>query len=125
MFVYGTLMPGRLRWPLLARFAVDHRPAVVAGRLYDSGRGWPMAVFVGDGSTPERVPGHVVDLDPTTLGECLVVIDEVEQTETDELRRVEVTTAAGEPAWAYHFTQSAQGLAQIASWSDIPLDHER
>ena len=45
LFVYGTLQPGRLRWPFLEPFALAHRPATVAGRLYDSGKGWPAAVF--------------------------------------------------------------------------------
>jgi hypothetical protein len=35
LFVYGTLQPGRLRWPALAPYAAGHRPAAVPGRLYD------------------------------------------------------------------------------------------
>ena len=31
VFVYGTLMPGRLRWPLIERQSVGHRQAAVAG----------------------------------------------------------------------------------------------
>src|SRR4051794_24797609 len=27
LFVYGTLMPGHLRWRMLAPHAIDHRPA--------------------------------------------------------------------------------------------------
>ena len=47
--------PGRLRWPFLAPYAVDHRPADVAGLLYDSGYGWPVATFV---AATALVPGH-------------------------------------------------------------------
>ena len=61
LFVYGTLQPGRLRWPVLAPFATGHRPASVPGTLHDTGNGWPVAVFEpGDGD----VPGVLVDLDP-------------------------------------------------------------
>ena len=60
LFVYGTLQPGRLRWPLLAPFAIRHRPAAVPGTLHDTGNGWPIAVFdPADG----EVPGVLVDLD--------------------------------------------------------------
>ena len=47
LFVYGTLQPGRLRWPVLAPFATGHRPASVPGTLHDTGNGWPVAVFDG------------------------------------------------------------------------------
>ena len=63
LFVYGTLMPGRLRWPILAPFARGHRPGVATGALYDSGNGWPVAVF-GEGG---EVPGVLVELD---AGSC-------------------------------------------------------
>src|SRR4051794_28689689 len=49
LFVYGTLMPGHLRWSMLAPHATDQRPATVPGTLYDTGNGWPAAVF---GLTP-------------------------------------------------------------------------
>ena len=68
LFVYGTLQPGRLRWPFLARFAIGHRPAEVSGTIYDTGYGWPVAVF---GPSAESVPGTLVDLDGEHLGEAL------------------------------------------------------
>jgi Gamma-glutamyl cyclotransferase, AIG2-like len=46
LFVYGTLMPGRLRWPLVAADVVRQRPSAVRGTLYDTGRGYP-ALVVG------------------------------------------------------------------------------
>ena len=91
LFVYGTLMPGRLRWPILAPFAQGHRPADVDGRLYDSGNGWPVAVF-GTGGV---VPGVLVDLLPERLDEALPILDAVEDTATDTLRRIIVTTLDG------------------------------
>jgi gamma-glutamylcyclotransferase (GGCT)/AIG2-like uncharacterized protein YtfP len=116
LFVYGTLMPGRLRWPILAPFANGHRPASVSGRLYDSGNGWPVAVFGPDG----EVPGVLVDLDPERVDEALPILDEVEGTATDLLQRIEVITADGERAWTYHCTHGVDGLAPIERWADQP-----
>jgi gamma-glutamylcyclotransferase (GGCT)/AIG2-like uncharacterized protein YtfP len=45
LFVYGTLMPGRLRWPHVADDVVDRRPATVPGTLYDTGHGYPALVL--------------------------------------------------------------------------------
>ena len=45
VFVYGTLLPGHCRWPLVASYVDAHRPATVAGRLYDTRRDYPAAVF--------------------------------------------------------------------------------
>ena len=113
LFVYGTLMPGRLRWPILERFAVEYRDARVPGTIYDSGEGWPVAVF-GDGAG--EVPGIVVDLDPGSLAEALPILDDVEDTATDKLRRIVITTVDGDAAWAYHHPWSVDGLARIAAW---------
>lgn len=120
LFVYGTLMPGRLRWPFLEPFAAGHRAATAAGRIFDSGLGWPVAVLscplVDAGSEHDVVPGFVVDLHARRLDEALVILDEVEDTATDTLRRVVVTTTAGEVAWGYHFTEATTGLQRIDRW---------
>jgi gamma-glutamylcyclotransferase (GGCT)/AIG2-like uncharacterized protein YtfP len=113
LFVYGTLMPGRLRWPILAPFARRHRPAEVAGRLYDSGNGWPVAVFGGDGV----IPGVLVELEPDRVDEALPVLDEVEDTATDTLRRIEVTTVDGVQTWAYHYAHAVDGFTPIERWA--------
>jgi gamma-glutamylcyclotransferase (GGCT)/AIG2-like uncharacterized protein YtfP len=114
LFVYGTLMPGRLRWPILAPFAHGHRPTTVSGKLYDSGNGWPVAVFGDDG----EVPGVLVELDPELVNEALPLLDEVEGTATELLRRVEVVTADGERAWAYHCPHDVDSLTPIERWAD-------
>ncbi|WP_162941505.1 gamma-glutamylcyclotransferase family protein [Desertimonas flava] len=119
LFVYGTLMPGRLRWPHLQPFVTAHRSAAVPGTLFDSGNGWPVAVLDGSPAAGPTVPGVLVDLDAGQLDTCLELIDEVEDTATDELRRVRVTTTGGEAAWAYHFTRSVAGLTRIADWSMV------
>ena len=115
LFVYGTLMPGRLRWPVLAPFAVGHRAATVPGTIFDSGCGWPVAVFA-DGDAV--VPGVLVDLDPSVLDTALPVLDEVEDTATDKLRRIVVTTSDGTTAWAYHCPHAVDGMTPIERWDD-------
>lgn len=115
LFVYGTLMPGRLRWPILARFAVGSRDAHVPGTIYDSGEGWPVAVFA-DGAAV--VPGVLVELDPTTVAEALPLLDEVEDTATDRLRRIVVATTDGATAWAYHHPGAVDDLTEIEAWHE-------
>jgi gamma-glutamylcyclotransferase (GGCT)/AIG2-like uncharacterized protein YtfP len=113
LFAYGTLQPGRRRWPVLEPFATGHRTASVPGALFDSGYGWPVAVF--DGS-PAEVPGTLVELDRERLAEALALLDEVEASATDLLVRVVVTTTDGTPAWAYHCTRPTDGMTPIARW---------
>lgn len=115
LFVYGTLMPRRLRWPILAPFAQSHRMATVAGTIYDSGCGWPVAVFANGDAV---VPGVLVDLDPWRLTEALAILDDVEETATDKLRRIVVTTNDGATAWAYHHPQAVDGMTQIDRWHE-------
>lgn len=119
LFVYGTLQPGRLRWPFLAPYARDHRPAAVTGLLYDSGYGWPVAAFV---ATDVVVPGTLVDLDPASVDEALVVLDAVEATATDLLVRIAVTTTDGASAWAYHCAAPEPAMVRIDRWASA---HER
>lgn len=111
--MYGTLMPGRLRWPILEPFATRHRDAHVRGTIYDSGAGWPVAVFA-DGDAD--VPGVLVELDPARLAEALAILDEVEGTASDTLRRIVVTTTDGTDAWAYHHPSSVDRFTRIDAW---------
>jgi gamma-glutamylcyclotransferase (GGCT)/AIG2-like uncharacterized protein YtfP len=119
LFVYGTLQPGRLRWPLLEPFAIGSVAASVPGVLYDSGNGWPLAVFGGD--PPGEVPGVLVDLDPDRLGDALDLLDRIEGAVTDLLRRVVVTTTAEATAWAYHWPATTAGMRRITRW-DAPVE---
>jgi gamma-glutamylcyclotransferase (GGCT)/AIG2-like uncharacterized protein YtfP len=119
LFVYGTLQPGRLRWPLLEPFATGSAPASVPGALYDSGKGWPVAVFDGDPS--DAVPGVLVDLDPHRLDAALELLDQVEGGVTDLVRRVVVTTTGQLAAWAYHWSATTAGMRRIARW-DAPVE---
>jgi gamma-glutamylcyclotransferase (GGCT)/AIG2-like uncharacterized protein YtfP len=114
LFVYGTLQPGRLRWPLLASFALSSTPASVPGVLYDSGNGWPVAVFAGDPTGD--VPGVLVDLDLDRLADALDLLDRIEGVVTGILRRVVVTTTEQAVAWAYHWPASTDGMHRIDRW---------
>ena len=86
----------------------------MSGRLYDSGFGWPVAVF-DDG--PTLVPGTLIDLDPSRLVDALQILDEVEGTATDLMARIEVTTSDGALAWSYTCVGSTDGMASIARWT--------
>ncbi len=118
LFAYGTLQPGRLRWPFLAPFATEHRPATVRGRLLDTGNGWPVAVF-GDGAGDGEVPGTLVGLAEDRLDEALGVLDAVEATATDVLARVVVTTVDGVVAWAYDCARPEPAWTAIAVWAGV------
>ena len=63
LFVYGTLQPGQPAWPLLAAHAVGRpRRATVAGRVRDTGRGYP-ALLPG-GPARRAADGSITVRDP-------------------------------------------------------------
>jgi gamma-glutamylcyclotransferase (GGCT)/AIG2-like uncharacterized protein YtfP len=122
LFVYGTLMPGHLRWPMLAPSAVGRRPAAARGRLYDSGRGWPIARLVdGPGHDGDDVvPGWVIDLDAGAMDDLLIVLDEMEGVDQGLYDRVVIDLVDGGTAWAYSSESSVDGLPRIDAWADQP-----
>lgn len=101
LFVYGTLRPGEVRWPFLEPFVVDggHDDAV-RGTLFDTGLGYPAALFAQDG---QIVNGRTYGLVEATLEQALAELDRVEGAVRGLYQRVVVTTAAGVRAWAYQF----------------------
>ena len=97
VFVYGTLLPGEHRWPLLEEYALEVRAAEVRGLLFDTGRGYPCALF----DRPEgMVPGVVVDVEPARLDDALAMLDEVEGVAFGLFERVVVTTVDRQVAWS-------------------------
>jgi gamma-glutamylcyclotransferase (GGCT)/AIG2-like uncharacterized protein YtfP len=116
VFVYGTLMPGRLRWPLLELHATGHRDAAVRGRLFDTGRGWPAALF-DDSATV--VPGVLVDLRDAVLDELLAELDLVEGVDQGHYERVVVTTIDGALAWAWSTLQDTGRYTPIDAWTTL------
>lgn len=113
VFVYGTLMPGRSRWPALARWT-DAGPAVdsVAGELFDTGRGWPAAVL-GQG---RPIPGFTVALQEHSLAEALDALDEIEGTSHGLFRRVSAVTGNGVEVWVYEWPGPTEQFVAIDSW---------
>jgi gamma-glutamylcyclotransferase (GGCT)/AIG2-like uncharacterized protein YtfP len=100
LFVYGTLRPGDVRWPILAPFvAGDGVADSVRGRVYDTGRGYPAARFDEDGT----ILGRTYPLRADHLTEALDVIDDEESSVEGGYLRVAVTTALGTRAWAYEY----------------------
>jgi gamma-glutamylcyclotransferase (GGCT)/AIG2-like uncharacterized protein YtfP len=139
LFVYGTLMPGQGRWPLLAPLvtSAEPEPASAAGRLYRTPYGWPAAVLdytldppMLDGTAQDDtglrrtvldrtgpaagvVPGVVVTLREPRR--ALPVLDEIEGTGTGLFERRLVATSAGR-CWAYHWPRPTAGFEPVASW---------
>ena len=115
VFVYGTLMPGRLRWPLNDLQATGHRAAAVPGRMLDTGQGWPAALF--DDDTATTVPGVLVELRREWLADLLAELDLVEGVDTGHYERVLVTTADGAAAWAWSTLQDTSRFTPIDAWT--------
>jgi gamma-glutamylcyclotransferase (GGCT)/AIG2-like uncharacterized protein YtfP len=105
LFVYGTLMPGRLRWPLVADDVLRRRPSAVPGTLYDTGLGYPALVLAGE----RPVPGWLLGLSeraPTLLEQLDVV-------EGPHYRRTDVTTLDGVRALTYAYVGDPVGFTVL------------
>ncbi len=110
LFAYGTLLPGDVRWHFLERFVVDHGVVDRAdGRLFDTGEGYPAAVF-GEGPTATDpitdgpvIHGRVFTFLAELIDEALATLDEVEGAVAGDYRRVEIVTQDGRAAWAYAY----------------------
>jgi gamma-glutamylcyclotransferase (GGCT)/AIG2-like uncharacterized protein YtfP len=111
VFVYGTLMPGRLRWPLVADRVVAHRPATVRGTLLDTGCGYPALVLPGAGT----VHGWLLELDPDRAEGTLALLDEIEGS---GYHRVPVLVDDGSDGGAPALTYVARGAT--AGFEPIP-----
>jgi hypothetical protein len=57
LFVYGTTMPGHVRYPLIQEFVAETTPDRVSGQLFDSGLGYPVAKF---GSGQGMIEGYLL-----------------------------------------------------------------
>lgn len=96
LFVYGTLMPGRLRWPLVADAVGARRPGAIAGTLYDTGHGYPALVLAGGG----RVEGWLLGFAPEGAADLMARLDVVEG---PDYRQAPVTTEDGTAAVTYEW----------------------
>ena len=100
IFVYGTLRPGDVRWPLLEPYVVDAgRIDLVTGELFDTGFDYPAAIF-NDRST---IHGQIHELIEGSILSCLEHLDRVEGTVQGLYRRVIVQTTSGSVSWAYEY----------------------
>jgi gamma-glutamylcyclotransferase (GGCT)/AIG2-like uncharacterized protein YtfP len=119
LFVYGTLVPGGRWWDEVERFVRAHRPAQVAGRLYDTGRGYPGATF-SPGDAP--VAGVVL-----TLGEPQAVLAHLDEFEGAEYERVTVRTAAGDDVLTYAWRAPLHGCTPVpcGDWAAHTSDRSR
>jgi gamma-glutamylcyclotransferase (GGCT)/AIG2-like uncharacterized protein YtfP len=108
VFVYGTLMPGQPRWPVLQPYAVSSVAATAPGRLWDTGRGYPAARFDEPGS---EIPGVLIAIAPEHMDGVITTLDRIEG-EGVLYRRVEVETSGG-PAFSYEWLGSTQGMRPL------------
>lgn len=100
VFVYGTLRPGDVRWPMLEPFVVDGGVTdTVDGSLFDTGFDYPAAVF----DTGDMIVGHRLALLESSIARALDVLDEVEDVVGGEYTRVPIRTGLGIDAWAYAY----------------------
>jgi gamma-glutamylcyclotransferase (GGCT)/AIG2-like uncharacterized protein YtfP len=114
IFVYGTLLPGEPRWPILEPLAAKgaHRPAVVPGALYDTGLGYPCADFTAEG----HIPGLIVSFAEGMAERALQILDRVEGTDYSLYERVLVTSVEGDTAWSYSWMGDHSAFSRIDRW---------
>ncbi len=109
IFCYGTLLPGEERWQFLAPFVLAYEPDQVSGRIYDTGLGYPAALFDRVGI----IHGFRFRLDPAQLLVALSLLDEIEGAVEGLYHRVQVTTAMGAQVHAYQYGGTPEGLVDI------------
>jgi gamma-glutamylcyclotransferase (GGCT)/AIG2-like uncharacterized protein YtfP len=107
MFVYGTTMPGHLRYSIIEDFVAETSPATVSGRLYDSGNGYPAAKFSGGQGTIE---GYLLRLRPDRAAEARRAFTEFE---AGLFQPVTVVTTSGITATGYEWIRSVDGLTRL------------
>lgn len=103
LFVYGTLAPGQEAWSTLAPHARATWETSVEGRLFDTGRGYPAAVF---GTGAGRVAGWCCELEDAPLAD-------LDEWEGEEYRRVVVTATDGTEAFAYDWQAPVDGFRAL------------
>jgi gamma-glutamylcyclotransferase (GGCT)/AIG2-like uncharacterized protein YtfP len=109
LFVYGTTMPGHLRYPRIEDFVAETSRARVPGRLYDSGNGYPAAKF-GGGSSQGSIEGYLLRLRPERAAEARRAFTELEG---GLFEPVPVTTDGGVSATAYEWIGPVDGLTRL------------
>jgi gamma-glutamylcyclotransferase (GGCT)/AIG2-like uncharacterized protein YtfP len=108
LFVYGTLQPGEPAWPLVAGHAAGRpRRAAVAGRVCDTGRGYP--ALLPDGAT--TAPGWFVPVRaPAAL---LRRLDGYEGPGFRRIRVAALAEGAQRACWTYSWAAGTDGLTTL------------
>ncbi len=110
LFVYGTLMPGQIRWSVLEPHALSTEAAYAKGSVWDTGFGYPAARFAETGG---EIAGVLVTVAPERAKALLDVLDGIEG-EGVLFRRVEILTSRGS-AVAYEWLGRTEGLLPLAN----------
>jgi gamma-glutamylcyclotransferase (GGCT)/AIG2-like uncharacterized protein YtfP len=95
---------------MLRPLVQNAEPAVVAGALYDTGRGYPAACF----DEPGEIPGWILVLDPARSAAAIEMLDRLEG---PEYQRVRVRTRDGRPADAYTWIGPRRDLVPLTAWA--------
>ena len=113
VFLYGTLLPGHRAWSLIEPYVVRVAwKQQVAGQLYDTGRGYPAAVFAAERRDRDaRVHGCCVEVDPARAVDALARLDEFEGA---EYARVTVAVLDGDDATAYEWIAPVDGFVALS-----------
>ena len=112
LFVYGTTMPGHLRYPDIKHFVAKAERDSVEGELFDSGAGYPAAKF---GAATGTIEGYVLKLRPDRVDEALRTMTAME---SGLFHPTKVTTAGGVLATAYEWIGTTDGLTPLTGmWS--------
>ncbi|HSK60769.1 MAG TPA: gamma-glutamylcyclotransferase family protein [Actinomycetospora sp.] len=111
VFAYGTLMPGRRAWRLMAPFVTGSPvDAWLPGRVHDTGRGYPALARGG----PGRARGVLLRLaDPAS---ALPRLDDYEGPDYRRERAVVHTPEARVPAWVWTWRGELTGAPLSAPW---------
>jgi gamma-glutamylcyclotransferase (GGCT)/AIG2-like uncharacterized protein YtfP len=131
LFVYGTLLPDQPQWALLSRYVTDHGwDTAVAGQLFDTGHGYPVANFEPANLSPrDQVIGRAFSLLHTTSQAALAALDRYEDVDLGLYRRVLVTTTDETRCWAYCLGTNAadhfERLIHIESGDWVRYLHEK
>jgi hypothetical protein len=113
-FVYGTTMPGHLRYPLIEEFVAAHTPDRVTGHIYDTGAGYPAAKF-GGGLT--WIDGYRLEIRAGREAEARRAFTAFESGLFDP---VSLKTEAGFPVTTYEWIGSVEGFEELGGRWDRP-----
>lgn len=116
VFVYGTLMPGMERWDgVMETLAETIQPALVQGKLFDTGHGYPVAAFNDADDEDGCIPGWVVTIKPALVDQAIMLLDQIEHTADDLYRRIPLYVDE-HACWAYHWPWSTANFNRINQW---------